>query len=326
MRYDWPSKPLSPFAHLGSNSAVEEFIAALLTSLTVAYARAATDDPDGASKELAAAREKALSLTTTEPTPEALAGRDVRAVQRALVERIIEPWEQRIRARIALGEGRFADALSILIASDFRRDAATIDILKSLKMTAKPEQASLVPDHRPILDEVEKLRKSFAPRSAPVALITPETPRAVIDYERARTDILGQLTLGVFTMGISLFQKPDRSDGFRSEKNADGTLNVEYIGNTPSAPLVQEMTLLHSAELARAAGKSAFVITKRQDFSRSMVTSQNGIEMSRKAAGYKTVLTIRLIDSATGDDHALDANAVIDALGPFYYTASTQGG
>ena len=89
----------------------------------------------------------------------------------------------------------------------------------------------------------------------------------------------------------------------------------------PSAALVEEMTLLRAAEVMRAAGKTNFVIVERKDYSRRLVSSQYGVETSSVPTGFKTELVIRPIDAAADATGALDAVAIIDALGPLYYEA-----
>jgi hypothetical protein len=44
--------------------------------------------------------------------------------------------------------------------------------------------------------------------------------------------------------------------------------------------------------------------------------------MSSTPQGYKTELTIRFLDRVDGSPRALDAVALIDALGPLYYEAT----
>jgi hypothetical protein len=119
-------------------------------------------------------------------------------------------------------------------------------------------------------------------------------------------------------MGTSLLGGISRTDGFRSTPNVDGTIKVEFIGNTPSPLLVQEMTLLRAAEVTKEAGKPAFVIENRKDYSRVMQTTQYGAVISSRPAGYKTELTIRPLDTLSGP-RVLNATAVIDGLGPLYY-------
>ena len=50
-----------------------------------------------------------------------------------------------------------------------------------------------------------------------------------------------------------------------------------------------------------------------------MTTSRGGIPISSVAQGYKTELTIRPVDAGAEPERALDAIAIIDALGPLYY-------
>jgi hypothetical protein len=124
---------------------------------------------------------------------------------------------------------------------------------------------------------------------------------------------------GALSFGTSLLGGIDRTDGFRTKANPDGTTKVEFIGNTPSSALVQEMTLLRAAEVARAAGKPAFVIVERSDYTRRMTTSRGGVPISSVAQGFKTELTIRPVDAGVEPERALDAVTIIDTLGPLYY-------
>jgi hypothetical protein len=85
------------------------------------------------------------------------------------------------------------------------------------------------------------------------------------------------------------------------------------------------MTLLRAAELAHAAGKPAFVIVARKDYSRTMRMMRGGAEISSTPTGFKTEITIRYLDSAEASPPALNALAVIDALGPLYYEDKRKG-
>ena len=126
-------------------------------------------------------------------------------------------------------------------------------------------------------------------------------------------------------MGTTLLGGIQRTDGFRSTPNTDGTVKVEFIGNTPSAPLVQEMTLLRAAELTRAAGKPAFVIVDRTDYTRTLNTTRYGMTISSVPTGFKTEMVVRFVDAGIQSERALDATHVIDALGPYYYQAKSDG-
>jgi len=154
-------------------------------------------------------------------------------------------------------------------------------------------------------------------------LIAPETPRAVIDYKSARPNILGAMVGGAFSMGFSLLGGIKRTDGFHSTPNSDGSIKVEFVGNTPSAPLVQEMTLLRAAEMTREAHKPAFVIIARKDYTRKLTTTLRGTVIKSVVTGFKTELTIRYVEASEQSARTIDALTVIDALGPLYYTAPT---
>ena len=84
------------------------------------------------------------------------------------------------------------------------------------------------------------------------------------------------------------------------------------------------MTLLRAAELAKAAGKSHFVITGRKDYSRYLQSSQYGVMTSRIETGFKTELIVRFVDEGSDAGRALNALTIIDALGPLYYEQKSK--
>jgi hypothetical protein len=176
----------------------------------------------------------------------------------------------------------------------------------------------------PILKDIAERRKKDLDSLIPALLFAPETPRSVVDYDKARPNILGALVGGALSMGFSLLGGIERTDGFRSTANADGTTTVEFIGNTPSAALVQEMTLLRAAELTKAAGMSHFVIMDRNDYSRYLQTTRNGIPISSVETGFKTELVVRFLADGNNAERSLNALNIIDALGPLYYEQKSK--
>lgn len=311
----WPSQPLQPFALLAQEGPGTQFLMAVLVTLQTAYARAATGDAAGARSDLLDVRTRAKAALPTASTALTTSLGDIGGA----LTGAIEAKAKQIEARIAVAEGRHSDAIALLVGAPMPKDAATVELLSALKASAPAKDAAMVPDASSFAADADKVRRERLAKLAPNALIAPETPRAVVDYDRARPNILAALVGGALSMGTSLLGGIDRTDGFRSTKNSDGTTKVEFIGNTPSVALVQEMTLLRAAELARAAGKRAFVIVDRKDFARSMRTTRNGIEVSSVATGYKSELTIRFVDGTDEAARALDAVAIIDSLGPLYY-------
>jgi hypothetical protein len=312
----WPVKPIAPLALASRAPDVSQLLAALIVSLHTAYARAATGDSVGARRDIADVRAKAaVAQTVPADGPFGEAGSSAAKA----ITGYIDIRARQVEARIAVTEGRPSDAIGALIAAPMPRDAATVELLGALKTKVAPKDVAMLPDVAPFNSELSQNRREELTSAVSAALIEPETPRAVVDYEQARPNILGALIGGALSMGTSLLGGISRTDGFRSTQNPDGTTKVEFIGNTPSAALVQEMTLLRAAEIARAAGKAAFIIVNRHDFSRMLTTTQYGQEISRIPTGFKTELTIRLIDAPSAAEHALDAVKIIDALGPLYY-------
>lgn len=326
------AQPLAPSLTKGDpisalTAASERSIAAAGLRYDLAFALAVTGQPDKAREALTQARAKldelggkpAAAPSAPAALPAQVAAGDTAAASPAPpapprlspFRQVFAAADRLAEARIALAEGKPAEA-SRLAQGSLPMTAATAELIGALaKAEGKP----------PPLLPADMMRKSdrFG-AMADMLLIAPESQRSVIDYQKSRPNILGALVGGALSFGTTLLGGIERTAGFRSTANADGTTKVEYTGNTTSAPVVQEMTLLRAAELARAAGKWGFVIAQRSDYSRFMVASQYGSEISRTPIGYMTELTIRFADQDADAARAFDAVAVIDALGPLYYS------
>jgi hypothetical protein len=320
---DWPSAPAvvteKKYTILSVDGAV---LSGVQVSLDTAYARAATGDPQGARRELEEMRVHLAAARPPAPAPDAGRFTITGSVTWEMVDRYVARRTRQIDARIAVAEGRTSDAVSALLGAGLPNDAATIELLGALKAANK--EGTLSPDTAGFTQELAADRKKTVINMVDNALLAPETPRAVVDYEKARPNILGALVGGALSMGTSLLGGIGRTDGFRTKQNADGTTTVEFLGNTPSAALVQEMTLLRAAEVTRAANKPAFRIVKRSDYVRRLTTTQYGVQTSSTPRGYKTELTIRFLDAGETPGQAFDALAIIDALGPLYYEETPQ--
>jgi hypothetical protein len=331
---DWPKKAPEAFMLMQGSGDGMKLMQALMVSYTTAYAHAATGDAPKAKAELGEIRSRIKTLQAVPapaaakagaaPKPAAVAAAAASAASLAtLLEQGLAPRTKQVEARIAVAEGRYGDAISAMVGASLPKDAATTDLLRALKAQAPAKDAALVPEADGFAADAVAERRAMVTRLADMALITPETPRAVVDYEKSRPNILGALVGGALSMGTSLLGGIDRLDGFRSTANADGTTKVAFVGNTPSALLVQEMTLLRAAEVTRAAGKPAFVIVERSDYARSLRTTRGGMEISNVPTGFKSEMNIRFLDSVAQSPRALDAVAVIDSLGPLYYEEKT---
>lgn len=299
----------------------EEWQAAIGKGLTKAYAHAAKGQTDTARAWLALTRktlDQAEAPPATggegseQPADVGLGGLFAASARKNQ----LEPMTQLIEARIALGEGRLKEAATLLGTNQLRAAPVTEEFHAAYaaartRVADAPDLPPLIAGPRRGADRVANLASTL--------LIRPESKRKLIDYEKSRPDILGALVGAAFSMGTTLLGGVERTAGFRSTPNADGSVKVEFTGNTTSAPVVQEMTLLRAAEIAREAGKSHFHIASRRDYERMLTRSMGGTPMDRTLVGYKTELTIRLLDDAATEPDALDAVSVIDALGPVYY-------
>ena len=328
----WPDQPPASLTISPSAGPLGEFAAAMTATLHLAYAQAATGDVAAAKDALAVVRTKLASLSAPLATPAAVAPAATESPTsapkdsplKAIMANAAEPSIRLAEARIALAEGRVGDARKFATTGPLPLNAEAFELRGRLR-----ELPDSVPGPDLADEGLAKLaadrRRALGPLAATV-LFAPETQRTLIDYQKSRPNILGALIGASLSMGTTLLSGIERTSGFRSAPNPDGTVKVEYVGNTTSGPMVQEMTLLRAAELARAANKPSFEIVERKDYSRFLVTSQYGVETSRTPTGYKTELTVRFLDAPGSAGAALDAVAVIDALGPFYYQNRDEAG
>lgn len=312
-------------------------------ALDLAYAKVASGDLEGAKALLAEARAQIARLVALRESRRTAAAPAAGMMQESVsettgveaapapaalpagppsddfAERLAGARLRLVEARIALAEGR-AEEAATLATGKLPANAAALEYFTALRAAAdKGQFKGAVPGTAALVEHLGKQRAVDLSALADTLLIAPETPRSVIDYEKSRPNILGALVGGALSLGTSLLGGIDRTAGFRSTPNADGSVNVEFTGSTTSGPMVQEMTLLRAAELARAAGKPRFAVLARKDYTRWMVASQYGREISRTPSGYKSELTIRYLEGDAEPAGSLDAVAVIDALGPLYY-------
>jgi len=303
----------------------------------LAYAHAALGQNDKALARLAEMRGGLDQLTQGSSDQPSMS-----RIVELLAPAVIDPVANLVKARIAVSQGDLTRAVALVEGDELRSSPFTKDLYAAFEeqraLQAAPSEATgssaesaetgldvagPKPDgDAPQLPELAISAQRSAEnlgRMAGDLLVQPESERGQIDYKQSRTNILGTLLGGAVSMGTSLLGGVQRTDGFRSTENDDGSMKVEYTGGTTSGPVVQEMTLLRAAELAQESGKSHFVIEDRNDYRRFTVSSQYNIEMSRFLSGYKSELKVRLLDSAEDNAHALNAVEVIDALGPIYY-------
>lgn len=305
---------------------LSEWSAPVNGAMTKAYALAANGQPNAARDWVEATR---AALAAAEPAQSDAKSDDDDTKNAApsggLVGLLVQmartggfdPMAELIDARIAISEGRLSDAAAALDGKQLRSTPVTEEF-HAAYAAARDAGAADAPALPALTPAAERGQARLAGMAGNL-LIRPESQRKLIDYKKSRPDILGAVVGAAFSMGTTLLGGIDRTSGFRSTPNDDGSMKVEYTGNTTSGPVVQEMTLLRAAEVAREAGKTHFHIVARNDYQRYLTQTMNGVPMEQTLTGYKTELTIRLLGEGDSEADALDAVTVIDALGPVYY-------
>ena len=280
-----------------------ELLAAVGMTLAVAYSDAASGDAASARANIAAVRTW-LGMDA-DPAAQVEAKS---AVTKMLADRVAAPLIALAEARLLLADEGPAAAFETVKGVKLPNSAATADLFTAMRAKAQGIDGLVIPDVAAAMPE-PKQPDWIVDRLGDLAdnlLIAPESERKLIDYKKSRPNILGALVGGAFSLGTSLLGGIDRLSGFRSIPQDDGTVKVEYVGNTTSGPVVQEMTLLRAAELAREADKPGFIITERKDYQRYLAMTQYGIEQSRTLSGYKTELTIKLVDDSASSPAAFE--------------------
>ena len=236
-----------------------------------------------------------------------------------LTSKIVAPMAAHVEARIAINEGRIEDARALMAGKEMSGSTGA-DLQAALgdEPATSPNAATLTKIAVTDEGESENALGINYGVLAKTLLIKPDTAADMIAYRQSRSNAVGS-AVGKFLFGGARGNGTDRTYGFQSNANADGTVTVEYMGDTTSGPVVQEMTLLRAAELAQEAGHGRLALTAREDYQRYLTRSQYGIEQDRTLMGYKTVLTVRFVGAEEKDAFALDAAEIIDALGPIYY-------
>jgi hypothetical protein len=301
-----PSTPDSFFAES------QRRLALPLISAKAAYAYAATGQPDAAHAAMAHAQDQAKEAFSTQTT-------FASAPQVNALTTMIAQWTVLTNARLALAQQRPADALTMLAHQSLPVNAAMLDLMLGLQKAPTGERTHTIdPAKIEAMIKAQQQSRKLNIDSLKLALIPPETSRRLVDYKQSHRSVLNGFVASGYV-----------PDGFRSKLDqTTGLTTVEFNGQSASSPVVEEMTLLHAADLARQQGKSGMVIEARRDYTKVKTVTRRGFDypISSRAAGYKTELDIRFVDRASvssdpGADRVLDVTQVYGALSPVYIAA-----
>ncbi|MES2754705.1 MAG: hypothetical protein V4659_08570 [Pseudomonadota bacterium] len=313
-----PRLKLAPPAGLGFN--VNALVEPIVVAANAGYAFAATGRPARATAIMAEA--KAALETLLAPPPPDPKGKPVLGVG-AMIGDPLRAFYARnaklVEARIAVAEQRPLDALKLLVGSELPVSASSVELLTALRAALPADTRALAPDPAQLETRLAEQRRKDTLDTAALrkGLAAPETQRTMADYEKSTGNFLR-----------SLFVGGAKSDGFKDKTDdKTGITTVQFVGNSGSAPTVEELTLLRAAELAKAAGKPGLIIVARRDYTRTlnMTRGYSAIPISSTPAGFQTELDVRFVDPAalppelaSERDRVLDAARIYATLAPVY--------
>jgi hypothetical protein len=292
---------------------VKDFLDEADRAVNASYALAATGKPIEA---------RALFLEISDRVQAAL-GPDKRQngpfTDFALIKAVFQ-WlstsKKLVEARALVAEGKSADGLKLLVGTSIPNTALGLDLVQSMHASLPADKQSLAPEPATIAIAMAEKRKEAKFKATELLTFLPARERTekIATYKKANKSILDGLTAGY------------AQDGFRSKTNpVSGITTVEFLGKTASAITVEELTLLHAADLARRQGKKGLLIVARRDFRRTLQRTYNGIPQSSSSAGFKSELDVRFVDLANippevanDADRLLDVDAIYNNLAPIY--------
>ncbi|TRW14023.1 hypothetical protein [Glacieibacterium frigidum] len=240
-----------------------------------------------------------------------------------------------------------------MLAQMYDRERAIAELTRRLELVEvaeahaagrKDAAQSLLAAAAPLPDDDATLRLAALVRGQPVPPRTPagevDPLRVLVLLPRYEGKTGGGGGVGEVLMGGSLLRSAQagrnsysksrgffKAGGFKEKQLADGRgTTIEFIGDTSSALATEEMTLLRAADLAREAGKPAFVVLDKRDLQRTSTLTRNGTPMGPATpAGYVTQLDVAFVDPASlpaelrdESDRTIAVDDVERVLGPEY--------
>lgn len=282
--------------------------------LVAAYAAARAGDKEGSRAVIESLRADAKAAAAQLGRMKlGLAGAGLPAEVEARMMKPIDRWMPVIESAERLAAGDAAGAQEKLIA------AADWPATPLLAQLTGDIRAKLPPEARKgmvAIDPAELRAKLDGDRNARLDRIASPELFALLpepEDEDRLNGFSGQWGLGL---------KPT---GFKDKLLENGATRIEFVGTVSSPLAVEEMTLLRAARLALENGRKAFVIEKRDDFSRYSQMTMNGVPTGPQTlAGYMTRIDVRFVDDLA-QPGAIDAAAVDKALAPLYTRSGKSG-
>lgn len=324
LNLQFPAAPIGYPVEFGLSQPARQVTSSTITSMLAAYALSAAGEGERATALIESTR---LQMTNALEIPQPASGVSAKSTLIEPLSRFIDEWAFLVTARQRVAKGETMDVVKSLVGRDLPDSLVVLDLFQAIRDALPEAQKSFAP---PLEQAKSRLLEQKSKEDLNLSLIEKGLPPVELSnaqpaYRKSSKSLLGLL------VGPVGYQQ----DGFRSSENAStGVITVEFLGNMASAVTVDEMTLLHAADLATQRGKTGFVIVERRDYSRTVTTTMgfSQVPISSAPAGFKTELDIRLVDldsvqagNSSDAGRVLDAKAVYASLAPIYLPPTEQG-
>ncbi|PHZ83738.1 hypothetical protein CRD36_15325 [Paremcibacter congregatus] len=88
-----------------------------------------------------------------------------------------------------------------------------------------------------------------------------------------------------------------KGSGFSEKELGKDRYEIKFVGDVSSRTVVEELSLLRAADLARQSKKTGFIISDITNYTRTRYSTYNGVRMGAGTpAGYMTSLTVTFVD------------------------------
>lgn len=276
----------------------------------LAYALIAMGNVDAARASLAETRQR-IAAQTPARIPALAAGekeggrgRLARNINNALIatasnaEDRLQEWESFVTLRSNISHQEMASRMDSIRRLKTAPGAVVRDLIKTSQILT-PSGLAAWPGVADTDDDTANLAALFD--ALPEAEITSRTPTF------KKNDLLS-------------------TTGFKSKLGKiPGTVTVEFTSQRGSQLVVEELTLLHAAQLAHDAGKDALVVLKRRDYERIL---RNSYVPKPMPNGYITQIDVEFVDTKNLPERYKNATwrvlpvaQVMKLLGPAYLEA-----
>lgn len=297
-----------------------------------AYALAATGRGTEARKVLTDARASlSLKAQPAPPPAEPSPGQAENASERENPSRglarqigaLLNSWEEVVELRTMIDEGKVdavlqGRAIGASFAWPIRRDLQTAlaDKIPANNAKAIAQLAVLFPPSPPVVAPLERNGPTALFETLPKSEIASKLPR----YKPASRSFLWGEQDG-FSVKPSETIDPVRAGG--------DVMMISFLGSKANDTVVEEMSLLRAADLARQSGKKGIVILEREDLRRTLTLTYHGRSVRTDPQGFSTTLTVVLVDPANLPEpyrstpwRVIDADSLYEALAPLYAPAT----